>query len=57
MTLHPPTALTQAIADSWPDSIDDSAARAEWDWAPTFDLTSMATDMIEKLTSKLAEND
>ena len=30
--------VRQAIADSWPDSLDDSAARAEWGWAPHFDL-------------------
>ena len=45
--------VRQAIADSWPDSIDDSAARAEWDWAPVYDLESMTADMIEKLRSKL----
>jgi nucleoside-diphosphate-sugar epimerase len=42
----------QKIADSWPMSIDDSIARKEWDWKPTYDLTSMAKDMIEKLTKK-----
>ncbi|MCZ6726444.1 MAG: L-threonine 3-dehydrogenase [Acidobacteria bacterium] len=45
--------VRQAIADSWPDSIDDSAARAEWDWMPTFDLESLTADMIDKLRSKL----
>ena len=45
--------LRQAIADSWPDSMDDSAARAEWDWAPRYDLASMTADMIEKLRPKL----
>ncbi len=45
--------VRQAIADSWPDSIDDTAARVEWDWAPTFDLESMTADMIDKLRSKL----
>ena len=43
----------QAIADSWPRSIDDSAARAEWDWAPAYDLESMTRDMLEKLASRL----
>lgn len=42
----------QAIADSWPWSIDDSAARAEWGWAPSFDLEAMTRDMLEKLTEK-----
>ena len=43
--------LRQAIADSWPRSIDDSAARNEWGWQPRFDLQSMCDDMIEKLTN------
>lgn len=42
----------QAIADSWPYTIDDSAARKEWGWKPSFDIHSMAKDMIEKLTAK-----
>jgi nucleoside-diphosphate-sugar epimerase len=46
--------LRQAIADSWPDSLDDSAARTEWDWAPTYTLESMTADMIEKLEAKLS---
>lgn len=36
----------QAIADSWPKSIDDSAARKDWGWQPKFDLDSMTRDMI-----------
>lgn len=46
--------VRQAIADSWPDSIDDTAAREEWGWAPDYDLESMTADMLEKLTEKLA---
>jgi nucleoside-diphosphate-sugar epimerase len=42
----------QRIADSWPMSIDDSIARMEWGWKPTYDLASMTKDMIEKLTRK-----
>ena len=45
--------LKQSIADSWPDSLDDTAARVEWDWKPKFDLDSMTTDMIKNLTPKL----
>ena len=45
--------VRQAIADSWPDSIDDSAARREWDWAPSYDLESMTQDMLENLKKKL----
>ena len=44
----------QKIADSWPTSIDDSVARVEWGWKPTYDLASMTKDMIEKLTRKFA---
>jgi nucleoside-diphosphate-sugar epimerase len=42
----------QAIADSWPMSIDDSSSRNEWGWEPAFNLESMTKDMIEKLTEK-----
>ena len=43
----------QAIADSWPRSVDDSAARTEWGWAPRVDIEAMTTDMLEKLGAKL----
>ena len=39
----------QAIADSWPNSIDDSLAREEWGWQPEFDLPKMTQTMVEKL--------
>ncbi len=39
----------QDIADSWPGSVDDSAARKEWGWNPSYDLASMTKDMLEKL--------
>ncbi len=45
----------QAIADSWPQSVDDSAARKEWDWAPSYDLDAMTADMLEKLGKRHAE--
>jgi nucleoside-diphosphate-sugar epimerase len=45
--------LKQCIADSWPDRMDDSCAREEWDWHPTHDLTSMTQEMLEKLSQKL----
>ena len=45
--------LRQAIAESWPDSMDDSAARAEWDWAPRYDLAAMTKDMLETIRTKL----
>jgi nucleoside-diphosphate-sugar epimerase len=39
----------QAIADSWPDSIDDSCARQDWGWNNKFDLKAMTIDMIANL--------
>jgi nucleoside-diphosphate-sugar epimerase len=45
--------VRQAIADSWPRSIDDRAAREEWGWRPDHDLRSMTRDMIEQLRRKL----
>ena len=45
--------VRQAIATSWPDSMDDSCAREEWDWKPTFDMDSMTVDMIKNLRLKL----
>ena len=45
--------VRQAIATSWPDSMDDSCARAEWDWKPTYDMDSMTVDMIKNLRLKL----
>lgn len=45
--------VRQAIAESWPNSIDDSAAREEWGWNPKYDLDSMTKDMLEKLKIKL----
>jgi nucleoside-diphosphate-sugar epimerase len=45
----------QAIADSWPRSIDDSAARAEWGWEPEYDLAAMTVDMLDKLSKRHAQ--
>ena len=39
----------QAIADSWPQSIDDSVANNDWNWKAEFDLTAMTEDMMEHL--------
>jgi nucleoside-diphosphate-sugar epimerase len=39
----------QTIADSWPRSIDDSVARADWGWKHEFDLPAMTADMISNL--------
>ena len=45
--------LKQSIAESWPDKMDDSCARTEWDWAPKYDLDAMTRDMLEKLSARL----
>jgi len=45
--------LRQSIADSWPASLDDSAARKEWGWKPDFDMDSLVNDMYQNLENKL----
>ena len=39
----------QAIADSWPKTLDDSTARKEWGWKPFYDLSQMTKDMLDNL--------
>jgi len=48
--------IRQAIADSWPNKMDDSSARKEWNWLAQYDLQAMTRDMLEKLTEKLKVN-
>ena len=48
--------LRQSIADSWPNKLDDTCARVEWDWKPEYDLDAMTQDMIEKLRIKFGLN-
>lgn len=45
----------QAIADSWPRTIDDTAARGEWGWRPSFDLSSMTVAMLARLAERKRE--
>ena len=45
--------VRQEIADSWPDGLDDSEARSQWNWKPDYNLESMTVDMLEKLKNKL----
>ena len=45
----------QAIADSWPMSLDDSAAREEWGWKPAYDLEAMTRDMLDVLSRRQRE--
>lgn len=47
--------IKQAIAESWPQSVDDSAARADWGWSPDFDLPKMTSTMIDGLKKKLGK--
>ncbi|MBI2427158.1 MAG: NAD-dependent epimerase/dehydratase family protein [Candidatus Kerfeldbacteria bacterium] len=49
-----PEARRQKIANSWPRTIDDSAARADWDWKPAFGLTEMVDEMMKQLRKKLS---
>ena len=44
--------LRQSIAESWPNSLDDTCARNEWDWAPTYDLDMMTQHMLRVLKAK-----
>ena len=45
--------MRQTIADSWPNRLDDSAARKDWGWSPDYNLEAITKDMIEKLRIKL----
>jgi nucleoside-diphosphate-sugar epimerase len=42
----------QAIADSWPNDVDDTAAREEWGWSPEYDLEAMTDDMLKNIQIK-----
>jgi nucleoside-diphosphate-sugar epimerase len=43
----------QAIADSWPVSIDDSVARTDWNWRPSYDMRAMSKEMLHQLRNKV----
>ena len=43
----------QRIADSWPQSIDDQQARADWSWAPDYGIEEMVADMMKNVALKL----
>jgi nucleoside-diphosphate-sugar epimerase len=45
--------VRQAIADSWPQSLDDAAARMEWGWRPRYDLAALTAEMLQQLRPKL----
>ena len=44
--------LRQAIAESWPNSLDDTCAREEWGWKPEYELDAMTQDMLAKLKER-----
>ena len=44
--------VRQNYADSWPDSIDGSVAKEEWNWSPEFDLDAMVKAMLDGLSKK-----
>ncbi len=47
--------LRQSIAESWPNSLDDTCAREEWGWKPQYDLHTMSVDMIDKLSQRFGK--
>lgn len=47
--------LRQSIAESWPNSLDDTCAREEWGWKPEYDLDAMTRDMLAKLKEKFGK--
>ena len=47
--------LRQAIAESWPNSLDDTCAREEWGWKPEYDMDAMTDDMLAKLRIKFSK--
>ena len=47
--------VKEAIARSWPNSLDDTCARDEWGWKPTWQLPEMATDMLECIQRRKTE--
>jgi len=51
-TISYKTDYRQAIADSWPDSIDDTKAREDWGWSPKYTLLKMTKDILENLQAQ-----
>lgn len=52
---YEPDPVRQAIADSWPDRLDDSAARTQWGWEPEYDLERMVGTMLEGVSARGAQ--
>ncbi len=51
---YTPDPMRQAILDSWPRALDDSAARRDWGWQPRFDLDTMTDDLVPRVRALLA---
>lgn len=49
--------IRQSIADSWPNKLDDSAAREDWGWTPEYDLATMTQDMLKNLSASIAASE
>ena len=49
------TRSVRAIAESWPNSLDDTCAREEWGWKPQYNLDEMTKDMLEKLKLRFSK--
>jgi nucleoside-diphosphate-sugar epimerase len=49
---YDPDPLKKAIADTWPNKMDDTCAREEWGWNPKWDLESMTKDMLKVIGDK-----
>jgi nucleoside-diphosphate-sugar epimerase len=47
--------VRQVIAESWPRSLDDTAARTDWGWSPDFDLAAMTRDMLDRVRSRIGD--
>jgi len=44
--------VRQSIAESWPNSMNQTAAMEEWGWKPVYDLPAMTTDMLQVLSQR-----
>ena len=48
--------LLQDIAESWPDALDDTAARSEWGWRPQYGLDAMTDIMLDEIAKRIGKN-
>jgi nucleoside-diphosphate-sugar epimerase len=52
---YDPDPMKKAIADTWPNKMDDTAAREEWGWDPKWNLENMTVDMLKVIGEKHAK--